>query len=889
MKQYWKEESDFSFFLYFGVIFVDWIGTIFLQKVKIVLRVFILRKKHKMLDLLAVSYWNIGPFRDQKKTLFFHKGKYLIKAPIGSGKSFLFFDGPSYALYKSASRNLLNIQSKIGMIKLLFSYNDQVFLIKRTLKKGKSKDSCASQLFQLSESPEVLEEKFLWKPVLQDDLDLEEYLQKIWIQMEEESFKNESDLQAHLDDFLPPQAVFTSTAILLQDAKNIFELQPAERLEVLKNVFNLMSIDETKEVVKEKRNEVKYQIKAYEDTSLVQEKLKNWLKTLISTRKMIDEKEQLSAQIAPVKDVFEELEMLVEKMGIDQFELDEVVGGVIAPMQSVIAQHQEHYQQQKSQISASLTQKNDLERQVLNAKTDIEKSERRIAEIDRLLEKVSLEGITQLRNEKLQLQNQQKELEKEGFAEQIQHFWQENGSKLDLEARSDFGLLQNWLAVQSLIALGKNLKSWSELLTEQVENLKAKAQTEQTRLQDQIKSLMEREQFYTQQLENLAKKIADFDAATEESAHYECQEIGAACPFIKAINKQHFEQREQEKQKILKEDSDLKARIQAENLAQKLQIVQQELEKIKSWVGLTEQMQTISSKQRENEEKIQILRAFLLKIDFKKLEELAGKYKGISEKIIALERELVTQEQLANQAQTYQQEKSQLQGMMRTQSIQIEQLMTQKSQIEEQMAVLQEQISQYQQDNWDLQMQLVQRYEATYQSLQTLIFDYKNLQIKIKWLAEQGKILDNLYAILNKELLLFVLSEYLPILSDVVNSYLVGVVDYQISIRLMETSEKLELETKILDAKGERDIKSLSGGQRAVLKLVWMLAISSYMKTKLLFLDETINNLDNETVGRVSEMLTAFVKQRDMKFYTITHNAEIQEMKIWDDTIEVKP
>lgn len=143
-------------------------------------------------------------------------------------------------------------------------------------------------------------------------------------------------------------------------------------------------------------------------------------------------------------------------------------------------------------------------------------------------------------------------------------------------------------------------------------------------------------------------------------------------------------------------------------------------------------MQTISSKQKKNEEKIQILRAFLLKIDFKKLEELAGKYKELSVKIATIERELVTQEQLANQAQTYQQEKSQLQGMMRTQSIQIEQLMTQKSQIEQQMAVLQVQISQYQQDNWDLQMQLVQRYEATYQSLQTLIFDYKNLQIKIK-------------------------------------------------------------------------------------------------------------------------------------------------------------
>ena len=115
-----------------------------------------------------------------------------------------------------------------------------------------------------------------------------------------------------------------------------------------------------------------------------------------------------------------------------------------------------------------------------------------------------------------------------------------------------------------------------------MENLKAKAQTEQTRLQDQIKSLMEREQFYTQQLENLDLKIADFDSVSEESANYECQEIGSDFPFIKAINKQHFEQREQEKQKILKEDSDLKARIQAENIAQKLQIAQQELEKIKS-------------------------------------------------------------------------------------------------------------------------------------------------------------------------------------------------------------------------------------------------------------------------------------------------------------------
>jgi len=133
-----------------------------------------------------------------------------------------------------------------------------------------------------------------------------------------------------------------------------------------------------------------------------------------------------------------------------------------------------------------------------------------------------------------------------------------------------------------------------------------------------------------------------------------------------------------------------------------------------------------------------------------------------------------------------------------------------------------------------------------------------------------------LYTVLNRDLLLFVLSEYLPILSEIINSYLSTVVSYILNIRLKEECEKLELETKILDEKGEREVKSLSGGQRTILKLVRMLAISSYLKTEMLFLDETVNNLDVETVGKVAQLLDGFVKQRQMKFYVITHNTEIQ-------------
>jgi hypothetical protein len=34
-------------------------------------------------------------------------------------------------------------------------------------------------------------------------------------------------------------------------------------------------------------------------------------------------------------------------------------------------------------------------------------------------------------------------------------------------------------------------------------------------------------------------------------------------------------------------------------------------------------------------------------------------------------------------------------------------------------------------------------------------------------------------------------------------------------------------------------------------------------------------------------MINNFVKQKTMKFYTVTHNKEIQDMQIWDDIIEV--
>ncbi len=64
------------------------------------------------MHIICASYQNIGPFENQLITVFLKSGKYLIKAPIGSGKSFLFFDGLVYALYGYSKRDMLNVHMK---------------------------------------------------------------------------------------------------------------------------------------------------------------------------------------------------------------------------------------------------------------------------------------------------------------------------------------------------------------------------------------------------------------------------------------------------------------------------------------------------------------------------------------------------------------------------------------------------------------------------------------------------------------------------------------------------------------------------------------------------------------------------------------------------------
>jgi hypothetical protein len=206
---------------------------------------------------------------------------------------------------------MLNIHSKEGEISLIFSEGENYYLVRRSLKPGKSKDSCSSQLFTISfQGNDIL--KTLKNPIFypptrgepnevsggllnsgeadggfQDEVLLRHIniVQTLFsnpdiFHLEEIVLKNETDLQQQLDQLLPPKSVFLSTMFLLQDAENIFEMQPADRLTVLKNVFGLLGIDEAKEQVQDKKRELSYKLKALQDQSQQDNKLRKWLKDL---------------------------------------------------------------------------------------------------------------------------------------------------------------------------------------------------------------------------------------------------------------------------------------------------------------------------------------------------------------------------------------------------------------------------------------------------------------------------------------------------------------------------------------------------------------------------------------------------------------------------------
>lgn len=828
------------------------------------------------MDLIAISYYNIWPFKDKILNIFFDKGKFLIRAPIGSGKSFLFFDWPTYALYKHTGRNVLNVDSKSGFIKLLFEVEWQKYLVVRNLTQGKTKDICKSRL--LIVNWELWIENKDWK-------DIEELLKEGWANLEEITFKNERDLEWNLSELLPPREVFLSTVFLLQDSENIFELEPAKRLIVMKNIFNLVWIDEIKDQIANKRRDIQTTLKVKSDTSNWDFKIKSFVTAYVNNYKNIQEN-FWEGQIPPTplnkggayKEFIQELETVANKVNINEFSLEWFDKSFHIEIEKYISDKKWEYKE----VSLKLEHHEKIKSEKLKIKSDgwklKEELESKIKNIDEKINKIDPKKIENKKKEKLDLIWKSDEIFK--WINLNINIPNDLVEYLDNEIKSleDLNNLVN-----TAIAKWQNFADQKTNIKLRIEKEEVKIENEKKNKEIELKNLNENKKNLEEQHKNILNKINDLNKTVNDEAEFNCVKINANCPFIKDINKKTFEELERQIKSFKEEKAILELKVKSEEWKIKELRLWDE-----KWKLEHEELKKLNLEYWKIEKLILELRKFLTEIDFKNIQNKYKERREIQTTLQTLDKEIISLENGAKELENYKNEK------IKTWE-QILNIEKENQKIEKELEEIGKEKLKQKKILETFEIEKINKLENINKNMQENLHDIKNIidefkdsQLSIKKLKEDEKVVKDLYQIFSKELLLFVLEWYLPVLTDIINSFLAQVVEYNIDIKLLQKNEHLEMDVKVYDEKWERDIKSLSGGQKVILKLVWMLAISSYMKSPILFLDETINNLDNDTVGKVAEMLSDFVKQRDLKLYTVTHSQQIQEMDIWDRIIHIE-
>ncbi len=802
-----------------------------------------------------------------------------------------------FGLYKLANRNMLNALSKEWYIKILVEVNNELYFIVRNLKVGKAKDSCSSTWYRINEDVERgtlnverwREEHTYW--ILVKDLDIADMLKDLHFALEEIPFKNETDLQQNLQSVLQPKEVFLNTVFLMQDSENIFQLTPADRLTVLKNVFDLLAIDEGKEVIAEKKREITYKLKATADTSKYDVKLQNLLNRYIdgfSSLKIFNDYADFSSVIEKklYSDFLTDMELIREKITITDFAVDVLPTDIVTDLDTRIAWYKVQYTalEQSKQVIEKEYEKNKMSAQ--SSQQKVLEREKNISDIDKKISWLDPQKIQILKNDKITLQKWQDELEAKMPKNEFLKFYASHKAEIDFELSWTASNELNFFT-HSLVNYGKQVNEKIQTIDLQIKNQELRANQVKVALEQELKNIGEKVKDLEFQQKNLDEKIVLFDSETEQQATFDCSKIGAHCPFIKVINKQHFEKLEEQKKRFLDEKKSLEKNVQtAKELLKNKEDALHELQKQGT-------VTTDIEKYKKEQDKLQLLLAdiktFLNEVNYAALQKDFASYQETETKIKSVDKEISSLEEMLRQVEMLRMDREKFQVQITSIQETMKQTTIDQEVQQKEILAISEKIQALQPEKLQKIETLTVTIKETQRDLQVLINEFKDIQIEVKWLQEEEKLLNELYNIFAKELLLMVLQDSLPVLNDIINNYLTQVVDYQIKFALEKTSsDKLELAATIIDEKGEREIKSLSGGQMIILKLVRMLSISSYIHSPILFLDETINNLDAETVWKVADMLEDFVQARDMKLYTVTHSQQIQDMDIWDEIVQIE-
>lgn len=782
------------------------------------------------MKLLAFSCHNIWPFFDRTMSVVFQDGKYLVKAPIGSGKSFLFFDGPIFGLYKYTNRPMLSVRAENGYAKILFEHNDKILVCHRDIARTKTwNDTIKSSLYTI-ETPLLTVENILQTHSivsLNEDL-----VDQILKQSKHERIecKNETDVQETLNSFLPPQEVFLSTSMLLQDSENVFELAPADRISLFKEIFGLLSIDSATDKINDERKAVAALLKSKKITDDVDKKLRQYLLDLTTNATSIKTLDSRFAWLLSDEDLVQD-KITITWYALDQWWIDTIL--------SVNQTLTKEYNEKQQLLGAADAEQNilkTLEKDIRTTQQTIEDSSEALLALEKQSQSFNQNDITWLADQKKSVQN----------TYQTWIAWL-SSSRFTSPERS---FSQLWDNAQEHIQQGKILIEQQMFIKQRVDELK------QRKIDD------------ASTLESYDTQINQLQTDYESKKKFTCELIWDDCPFIEQINEWFFKTF---KNNIIKVEATRNA-------------FKEKVDATSSDARIAEE----EKKLQDTENKINTMKEHVFYTDYKTIKEAKTTHDEYNRNMEELQRR---ESALASQMKEL--------DTIRTKSIQLEE---KKKNATDQLIDLQKKYADAKEKthsintdqltqsirNIESSMSILSRMNQAIDRIQDLISTHKDSQRAIKNLEEREQLLTDLYRIFSKEIMIKVLEDALPFFAEYVNNLLAKMVPFTIHFQPKKTaSDKLELDITIRDALWERNVRSLSGWQKAILRLAWILWVAQMTRIKQLFLDETINNIDQETISQVAEMLQDYTKTNDISLYLVTHSAQLQNMPIWDETIQL--
>jgi DNA repair exonuclease SbcCD ATPase subunit len=919
-----------------------------------------------MLNIYQGFYQNIWPLKNKSVLLNYKQGKVMIKAPIWTWKSFLFFDAPIYALYKTSSRTITNKDSKSWMIQLLFSINENYYLVIRKLTQTKTgKDSTKTFLYEIIKNKEFIdylenqvENRAIFNSWWSDILTNLKFHQ-VQVQDLTTEFKQEKELQEALNDILPPKEVALSVIFLAQNSDNVFEKTPAERIEIFKKVFGILWIDDAKAIIDEKRKEIATLLKARQETSSYDEKLSTILWKIKSLEEESKEYNTFSKLTKDINNklygenlggIFDEMKLEIDKLTSVEINFQEYL--------DEIKQKQEHFLQKNEKYKSLQEQIQDLENEKWKIQSKIKQIQDEILlakDLDKKQESLLLE----LKAEKLKLekiQDKQNKIEKkyENIQQEYEDFLTLKNNYFKL--KKDNNILENEI---------KKLKQEKENLIQKIEKLKSSIDKIST---DKLKEIEhEKEKFWTydfekftfnwkkvnsvKELEDLLKEIKlewlslkekiekhqeiikevenDLKQLEEKTKlnkkiSFHCEKINSNCPFIEKIWKLllvddfMLNQIKYKKEKLSKLKQELQElKISRDKLVKywKENNVNDVLKKIEKYYELDKKYQSLLKQIQQTNEQNQQISKYSGQIQSieQQLLELKNKQNNITKELESLEKILSEKKQIQqdyddykniNQSLSEQLKKissineelekikdketylNKLKTSIQEQEKNLKTILEKIKKLEQEKEKLLEHISNVDLNKLKEEEKLILSMKEQINKLNNLIFEWQENKLSILELKNKLGLYKDLSNIFGREILMYVFQDYIGNLEALINYFIQDIVNFTLHIQLDESGTNLDIFVE--DEKWKRQVQSLSGWQKTALRIAWILAINKLQNSKILFLDETINNFDQESIHKIASKIKEFTEENDIKFYMITHSDILQQMNIWDEILELK-